>query len=145
MTELGTSPPPPRATEIERWVLDSGTQLQGLRAALHRALTGQVADTVDELDDIPERVVLVATELATNALRHGRPPTVIRLLRADDLYVLDVADGDMTRAPELATARPPGSGGLGLQLAQQVSLEVGWYATAAAKHIWASFPSTGPP
>ena len=38
--------------------------LAGLRAPGH-----------DGLDEIPERVLLVATELATNVLQHEQPPT----------------------------------------------------------------------
>ncbi|GAA2709906.1 ATP-binding protein [Micromonospora olivasterospora] len=140
MGSLRTSPPPPRATELQRWALGSGAELRGLRASLHEALTGHALRAGEQLDDIPERVVLVATELATNALQHGLPPTTVRLLCADDVFILDVADHDLSTVPELADTRPLGAGGRGLQLARAFSLDVGWYATSHAKHIWASFP-----
>ncbi|MFC0004910.1 ATP-binding protein [Micromonospora siamensis] len=140
MGQLRTSPPTPQATEIERWELTSGAELRTLRASLHKALTGEVLADGASLEDIPEAVVLVATELATNALVHGLPPTTVRLLRADDCFILDVADHDLTTIPELADTRPLGSGGRGLQLARAFSLDVGWYATEGTKHIWASFP-----
>jgi len=139
MTTLRTSPPPPEAAELGRWTLDSVEELRTLRASLHRALTGGVLADGAALDDIPERMVLVATELATNAIRHGCPPTTVRLLRADGFLVLDVADHDMRSVPELADTRPLGAGGRGLWLARQFSVDVGWYATDDAKHIWASF------
>jgi serine/threonine-protein kinase RsbW len=113
-----------------------------LRANLHEALTGNPLVAGESLDDIPERVVLVATELATNGIRHGRPPTVIRLLCTDDEFVLDVADDDLDNLPELVDARPADAGGRGLLIARSFSLDVGWYATGSTKHIWASFPRT---
>ncbi|WP_433294201.1 ATP-binding protein [Actinoplanes sp. CA-030573] len=140
MPELQTSPPPPQAQELHVWILDDSTQLRHLRGALHQALTGHPLVAGGTVGDVPERMILVATELATNAIVHGRPPTEIRLLRADDCFVLDVADHDLSTVPELADTRPQHAGGRGLQLARSFSLQVGWYATDTTKHIWASFP-----
>lgn len=137
---LQTSPPPPEAEELHVWVLDDGTQLRHLRAALQKALTGHQFLAGDTLGGVPERMVLVATELATNAIVHGLPPTEVRLLRTADRFVLDVADRDLSTVPELAHNRPLHAGGRGLQLARAFSLDVGWYATDTAKHIWATFP-----
>ncbi|MFI5495299.1 ATP-binding protein [Actinoplanes sp. NPDC051859] len=132
---------PPRMTELQRWVLDSPTQLKVLRASLHKALTGQVLAEGAALDEVPEKVVLVATELATNALRHGLPPTIVRLGRAGDRFVLDVADHSPEAPPEYSVGRPLGAGGLGLQLAKQFSLDMGWYVENDTKHVWAEFPA----
>ncbi|OJF15506.1 ATP-binding protein [Couchioplanes caeruleus] len=131
---------PPRTIEIQRWVLDSPTQLRTLRASLHKAITGQVLAEGEALDEVPEKVVLVATELATNALRHGLPPTIVRLGRAGDRFVLDVADHSPDAPPEYQAGRPLGHGGLGLQFAKQFSLEIGWYVEDDTKHVWAEFP-----
>ncbi|WBB80679.1 ATP-binding protein [Micromonospora sp. WMMD882] len=139
MASLRTSPPPPEATLVTRWTLSSPVELRAFRAALHEAVTGNHLVAGERLDEVPELVVLVATELATNALRHGLPPTIVSLLANDDCFVLDVADHDLARAPELPDAQPFESGGRGLQLARALSLDVGWYATEDAKHIWASF------
>jgi serine/threonine-protein kinase RsbW len=137
---LRTSPPPPAGRELQVWVLNSTVELRELRAKLHEALTGNPLVAGEKLDDIPERVVLVATELATNGIRHGRPPTVVRLSCTDDEFVLDVADHDLENFPELVDTRPIDAGGRGLLIARSFSLDVGWYATEDAKHIWASFP-----
>ncbi|SCL26488.1 ATP-binding protein [Micromonospora inyonensis] len=139
MATLRTSPPPPRAVELRRWMLRRPEDLRVLRASLHETLTGD--DLVDgaRLDEVPELVVLVATELATNALRHGLPPTIVTLSASERLFYLDVADHDLSTVPELADFQPIGSGGRGLQIALALSLDVGWYATDTAKHIWASF------
>ena len=85
-------------------------------------------------------IVLVATELASNALRHGRPPAVVRLLKGDDQFFLEVADRDLASVPKLAEAHPAVGGGRGLHIARSLSLEVCWYATEHFKHVWASFP-----
>ena len=135
---------PPVMTELDAWVLDSPAQLKLLRAALNEALYG-VSQTPEELDGVPEKMVLVATELATNALRHGFPPTTIRLGRAGDRFVLDVADQNPDEIPEYAEGRALGRGGLGLQLARDLSLEIGWYIVGDSKHVWAEFPVTGDP
>lgn len=113
--------------------MDSFGELRGLRAALREA----VADTATGISD---QMSVVATELATNALRHGLPPTVVRLLGEGDRLIIDVADHDLTGHPRLDKDRPLGAGGLGLQLAHNFAIDVGWYATELTKHVWASFP-----
>ncbi|MBB5111299.1 ATP-binding protein [Micromonospora echinospora] len=139
MGQLRTSPPPPQASELERWVLDSPEDLRVLRASLRDALNRHGLVQGEDLDEVPHLVVLVATELASNALRHGRPPTIITLLTTDDRFLLDVADHDVSSVPELTDISPTDSGGRGLFLAQSVSLDVGWYATGSTKNIWAAF------
>jgi serine/threonine-protein kinase RsbW len=140
VSQLRTSPPPPNAKELDVWMLETAAQLRELRAALIKALNEHTTVPAEKLDDIPERMVLVATELATNAIRHGLPPTTVRLLCTKDEFLLDVADHDLTSFPELAETRPINAGGRGLRLAQAFALEVGWYATEHSKHIWAAFP-----
>jgi hypothetical protein len=140
MSPLRTSPLSAQAVELQRWLLTDGDELRRLRTDVRTALL--VFRLVDRelLHELPERVVLVATELAGNALRHGRPPAVVRLLRADGHFILDVADHDPATAPKLAAVHDANGGGRGLHIARSLSLEVCWYATEVAKHVWASFP-----
>ncbi len=140
MGRLSTSPLPPRAVELRRWRLSDAAELRSLRASLHEELTGSVLPDGAALDEVPEMIVLIATELATNALRHGIPPTLVRLLATDDCLILDVADHDLSPPPEPSDAQSTGAGGRGLQIAQRLSLDVGWYATDTTKNIWATFP-----
>jgi serine/threonine-protein kinase RsbW len=126
--------------EVRRWVLDTFTQLRSLRASLHETLTGQPLPEGGTLDEIPEKIAVVATELATNAIAHARPPTIVQLRRTEEAFILDVADEEPSAGPELALNRPAGAGGLGLQLAHQLALDVGWYVDGAVKHVWAQFP-----
>ncbi|GIM92494.1 ATP-binding protein [Paractinoplanes toevensis] len=133
-----TTVPYPSAAEICRWELGAFGDLRDLRAALRRAVAGTMTTATG---DAIERMTLVVTELATNALRHGLPPAVVRLLREGDRLIIDVADHDRYAEPAVDAGRPLGAGGLGLQLTQTFALDVGWYATDVAKHVWASFPS----
>jgi hypothetical protein len=129
---------------VREWTLDTSAELKGLRDSLHEALTGR-PDADAALDDVPEKMVVVATELATNALKYGLPPTVVRLYRTDDHFILDVADHDTTVLPEYAECRPPGAGGLGLQIARRLALDIGWFVAEPTKHVWATFPRTATP
>jgi serine/threonine-protein kinase RsbW len=139
MTSFPSSVPAAWGDQIHEWTLNSARELRELRSSLYTALTGK-PELDGRLDDVPEKMVLVATELATNALRHGRPPTVVRLFLDGDEFILDVADNDPEILPEFAESRPPGAGGLGLRLAQEFSLGIGWFVTDSTKHIWARFP-----
>ncbi len=43
-----------------------------------------------------------------------------------------------------AGKRVRGAGGLGLHMARQLSVEVGWYATSTDKTVWAIFENVEP-
>lgn len=134
--------------EVRAWPLAAVDELAVLREDLDAALPGGPRTSLEE---VPESVVLVASELATNALRHGRGPAIVRLAaragRSEDSpegspereLLLEVIDRAPERAPELAARRRPGPGGFGLQLAARLADELGWYRTARAKHVWARF------
>lgn len=134
---LERSQPPATYRPVRTWVLDSTAELRLLRAEIHEAVTGHAGEMLS--GGVPERVVLVASELATNALRYGVPPTVVTL-QVDGLsYLLDVEDRAVDRTPVLAAARAHGEGGFGLYLARRLALDVGWYTEGESKHVWATF------
>jgi hypothetical protein len=143
MTPLPPSRPPSECVELRQWTLGEPSELSDLRRSLHHELSddGGFGGTFGgaELDDVPEKVVLVASELAANALRHGLPPTVVRLLRAGRGFILDVVDHDPTVEPHPAEEDARDEGGRGLQIARRLALDVGWYATPSTKHVWARF------
>ncbi|WP_211254596.1 recombinase family protein [Cellulomonas cellasea] len=135
---LRTSRPPSRFSPVRRWVLDSVTELHGLREGLRQEINTRARAREDRLlDGIAHSLVLVASELATNAIRHGRPPTIVELLQHDTLFLLTVADHDLSNQPRIAGDRPPGEGGFGLQIARRLSVDVGWYRTNTVKVVWA--------
>ena len=134
---LDRSRPPATYRLVRTWVLDATSELRALRAEIHEVVTGHAGEIL--AGGVPERVVLVASELATNALRYGIPPTQVSLLVDGATYLLDVEDRAVDRQPVLAAARQHGEGGFGLYLARRLALDVGWYTDGGSKHVWATF------
>ncbi|WP_265522848.1 ATP-binding protein [Oerskovia flava] len=144
MSAIRSARPPEHFHVVETWVLDTVEELATLRTSLHEALTGTALPPGGSLAATPEKAVLVASELATNALLHARPPTVVQLLTDGDEFIIDVKDHEASAAPVVAEPREPGAGGFGLAVAQRISLDVGWYIEGDAKHVWARFRETEP-
>lgn len=78
---------------------------------------------------------LVVSELVTNAIRYGRPPSRLRLIR-DRALICEVSDFSST-APHLRRARALDEGGRGLFLVAQVAQRWGTRLEAHGKTIWA--------
>lgn len=90
--------------------------------------------------ELAERLTIVATELAGNALRHGRAPAVVAVLRGEHSLLIDVALNVPGSRPVIDEQRASGDGGLGLVLAQRLAEDVGWFPTSTGKRVWAPFP-----
>lgn len=142
---LARSPLSPAWTEASRWQVASPEDLGTLRAHLRRALAasrGRAPWPEDAVDD----VVLVASELATNAVRHATGPVWVRLLCDGAGVVVDVVDHDPAAEPAVAPSGRPGGGGFGLVLARRLAQDVGWFTTPRGrKHVWARFATPAPP
>lgn len=138
MTSVPAPIPYVSAAERGSWTLHGFGELRLLRAALRQAVA--LPESAGP-GDLAEPIIVVANELATNALRHGTPPTVVRLLSEPGRLILDVVDHNPEALPRPAGDRPPGAGGLGLRLTATFAIDFGWYATGATKHVWAAFPS----
>jgi serine/threonine-protein kinase RsbW len=133
--------PPPAHTVVLVHELTSDRDLKRIRDGLIRFFAENPGADQPEDADIADFMGLVATELAGNALRHGRPPVIFRLLRADNCYVVDVSDAAPREIPEPADVQGDiRTGGRGLRIALSMSEQVGWHATENAKHVWAAFP-----
>jgi anti-sigma regulatory factor (Ser/Thr protein kinase) len=129
--------PPATLTEVARWTIRSVDDLSSVRSYLLTALR----DTTGEGEGPElERIVLVASELATNALRHGSPPFAVRLLCDEGVATVDVVDHRPDVPPVIAAHRAPGAGGFGLKLARRAASELGWFRDDNdEKHVWALF------
>ncbi|MGW0765656.1 SpoIIE family protein phosphatase [Streptomyces sp. NPDC002676] len=97
------------------------------------SVTRQLAEWgLDELEFTTE---LILSELVTNAIRYGRAPIGVRLLR-DRTLICEVSDRSTT-SPHLRYAATTDEGGRGLFLVAQLAERWGTRYTADGKIIWA--------
>nr|WP_323136487.1 ATP-binding SpoIIE family protein phosphatase [Streptomyces sp. NBC_01446] len=86
------------------------------------------------LDDLLFTTQLIVSELVTTAIRYGRPPMDLRLIRHDAL-VCEVTDSSSTQ-PRLRRARTTDEGGPGLFLVAQLGGRWGCRHGQNGKTIW---------
>ncbi|RZU46215.1 GAF domain-containing protein [Streptomyces sp. BK022] len=99
-------------------------------------VTRQLADW--GLEELTFTTELILSELVTNAIRYGRGPIGVRLLRGRTL-ICEVSDGTTT-SPHLRYAASTDEGGRGLFLVAQLSDRWGTRYTPTGKIIWAEQP-----
>ena len=112
--------------------------LAKLRARLRSTLTGSATVRDPKLEHWSERLVLVADELSSNALRHGGAPVATVLSRHSDTWLVAVSDSSTDVPPEPAQGRDPGLGGFGLYLVADLTEAHGWHLQRGAKTVWAT-------
>ncbi|KUN42474.1 protein phosphatase [Streptomyces olivochromogenes] len=86
------------------------------------------------LDDLLFTTELIVSELVTNAIRYGRPPMDLRLIR-HHVLVCEVTDSSSTQ-PRLRRARITDEGGRGLFLVSQLGGRWGCRHGQNGKTIW---------
>lgn len=139
MTALPCARPPHDFTLVDAWTLYGYEDLSRLRAGVSEVVE-RAADPADPQTVVVTRgLVVVSSELATNALKHAGAPTTVTLLSNATSYLLDVADPDPVTVPALAHGRAPEAGGLGLRLAARLASSIGWFTTGRTKHVWVTF------
>ncbi|MFG3660839.1 SpoIIE family protein phosphatase [Streptomyces sp. NPDC047706] len=84
---------------------------------------------------------LIVSELVTNAIRYGKPPVTLRLIRGHVL-TCEVSDGSST-SPRLRHARTTDEGGRGLLLVARTSDRWGTRYTDDGKIVWVEQSTTG--
>lgn len=95
------------------------------------------------LDAAVDVAVLLASELATNAVRYARTPVTVWLAQRPDRIVLSVEDA----SPEPATVRHPGAleeGGRGLELVEALADGWGERGRGNGKLVWAEIRTAVP-
>ncbi|MFI5683223.1 SpoIIE family protein phosphatase [Streptomyces sp. NPDC051636] len=97
------------------------------------AVTRQLAEW--GLEDLEFTIELILSELVTNAIRYGRGPIGVRLLR-DRALICEVSDSSTT-SPHLRYAATTDEGGRGLFLVAQLAERWGTRYTPTGKIIWA--------
>lgn len=104
----------------------------GARAFVSRHLVDH------RLSLLVEPVRLVVSELATNALVHGRTPFVVTLSREEDTVRVTVSDdSDWITAHDSDQALS--AGGRGLGIVNVISRDWGVIAGVRSKTVWATF------
>ena len=87
--------------------------------------------------DMTDTALLLVSELATNAIRHGTPP--VRMFLRMDSGRLRVEVSDSSPAlPQVEHPGPDQTGGRGLQIVQQLAARWGAYGsrTRLGKTVW---------
>ena len=124
-------------TELWCEELGSVSALGRLRRRLRAELTGSPTVENPEREHWAERLVLIADELASNALRHGGEPVATALSRIGNRWLVSVSDYAPGTPPEPAQGRDPGLGGLGLYLVADLAERFGWFVDKGVKTVWA--------
>lgn len=87
--------------------------------------------------EMTETALLLVSELATNAIRHGSPPVRLSLRLHGDRLRVEVTDSSPA-LPELGHPGPDQTGGRGLQIVQQLAARWGSSASRRplGKTVW---------
>ncbi len=82
--------------------------------------------------------LLVVSELATNAYRHGRGRIEVRLLRRDCSVRIEVVDDGPAGQVHVRDAPGDLTGGWGLRVVEELALD--WGAAGTTTQVWAELP-----
>src|SRR3954452_22129855 len=138
--------PPEPAPELAVWwegAPQTAADLTRLRRELHAAVGRLPEQDGDGLDQL----LLVFEELASNGLRHGRPPVRVLLATVPTGWLIDVSDAAADHPPVPARGRDAAAGGMGLPLVARLAAAHGWTVHEERKHVWAridAVPGAGP-
>jgi len=101
------------------------------------AVRGFVADVLEDWgsDQLVDDALIVACELATNALIHARSPFWLSITRSSDVVEIAVRDAS-TQRPEQRPIDPNRMGGRGIALINVLAREWGTRAESDCKTVW---------
>lgn len=125
--QLEVGPEPAEVGRARRWA----------RAQLHRTGTGTGRER--PCTSCADTVVLLVSELVTNAVVHTGRPAVLHLsapgTACDGPVRLEVVD-DSSRPPRRRRAAGEDTGGRGLELIDVLADRWGWRREGAGKRVW---------
>jgi anti-sigma regulatory factor (Ser/Thr protein kinase) len=85
-------------------------------------------------------VLLLASELVTNAVRHARTPFEVTVEVHDEAVRVAVIDADTEHVPQMRQPGPDDTNGRGLVLVDQLSTYWGSDRTGGGKAVWFTVP-----
>jgi anti-sigma regulatory factor (Ser/Thr protein kinase) len=106
--------------------------------ALARHAVREVLAGLDLDDRQADDIMLVASELVTNAVEHGERPARLELDHDDGRLTMRVFDAGET-APELRVPSPREARSRGLQLVERLATRWGYRRCEGGKYVWAVF------
>ena len=103
---LPTTRPSDSWVQVRRWVLSDATELRAMRSDLREQLAASAPAAGGAREEgTQDNIVLVTSELATNALAHGRAPAHVSLAVDGQAVLVVVSDCDTAHAPFVASRR----------------------------------------
>lgn len=92
--------------------------------------------------DAQEDLLLVVSELVTNAVVHGAEPILVTMVRTSERIRVEVTDGADRSSPQgQPRAKSDAENGRGLAVVTRLAVAWGWRATpGAGKTVWAELP-----
>ncbi len=126
----------PDAVPVGRWEPATPMDVTTIRRRLTAALHGGDRRWAAVSGGAEERLLLCVEELASNALRHGRPPVQVDLTAFDHYWLLTVGDAAVEAPLTPAVDRDAADGGLGLYLVARICGAHGWTVETARKVAW---------
>lgn len=128
--------PPQYYESVHEWTLESTADVGRVRTEM-AARAVATGDWDPDASEMLDRLVLVCSELSSNALIHARPPVCASLQVSPSRFLVDVSDDVLGTSPVLAPR--PDDGGMGLALTSALASSSGWYVEGGRKHVWATF------
>lgn len=140
--EAGPGSSPPSQASERRWTMHWELVPPGAIALVRARATEELAPSNLPREQV-ETVLLVITELLSNAVEHGRPPIRLHVTVSGRWVRVEVQDAG-PGGPQKLPLDPQRLRGRGVQLVEAVSSEWGWMRDPTGKTVWTSH-SVGPP
>ena len=108
-------------------------------AAIARNAMANILGSWSVASGVVANVVLIASELVTNAVNHGRPPITLRVSRTTSELLLEVIDA-AGHVPRVLRPGPADDHGRGLHLVSTLAQKWGTRGTERGKAVWCTIP-----